>query len=203
MPKKIFTRIILTLLVGASGGAMYLLSNSWGDAFSAINIHLEFEKHIPFVPNAIIAYLLIFPFLTTPIFLAKEPDDFWRILGMYGVLVVSSWAVFMLCPTTMPRPEMNYDGFVGGIFFLVRWLDKPHNLFPSLHVSSVIYVALVNGRFCPKAGIPSWICAILIAVSTLLVKQHAFVDVLGGVAFAFGAYGLLRVLGEKQAVRTV
>lgn len=192
--EKIGKRFLWLLMISVLGGLGYLAANVWGKLIGATDVQFAFENHIPFVPNAIIAYLLIFPFLLTPVFLVKKYSDFALVIGVYGLLVFVSVVIFFQFPTTMTRPNVAIHGFAGWLFDIIRAVDGEYNLFPSLHVSSVVFVALVNGFFCPKAKWPSWVCAVLISASTLLVKQHAVVDVLGGAGIGVSAYILLRLL---------
>lgn len=191
MIEKKGKRFFWLALLGGLGAAGYLAANVWGRVWGATDVQFAFENHIPFVPDAIIAYLLIFPFLLAPVFLVKRYSDFIPVLGVYAALVFVSLVIFFQFPTIMARPNTPVYGFAGWLFGIIRAIDGPNNLFPSLHVSSVVYVAQVNGFFCPKAKWPSWVCAVLISVSTLLVKQHAVVDVLGGAVFGTAAYMLL------------
>jgi len=191
-------RFLWLILLGGVGGIWYLAANAWGKLLGATDVQFNFENCIPFVPNAIFAYFLIFPFLLTPVFLVKKYNDFISIAVCYAALIFASVVIFFQFPTTMTRPGLPADEFMGWLFSIVRTIDGPNNLFPSLHVSSVTYVAFVNGHFCPKARWLSWLCATVISISTLLVKQHALADVLGGIVFGAAAFILLWLLREKK-----
>lgn len=182
------------------GGGLYLLANNYGNKMEAYNIMIDLDNAIPFIPEAIIIYLLIFPFfLAAPVFLVKKYSDFQHVIDAYLLLIIVSFVFFILYPTTMPRPEISRDGFIGWLFWITRLIDKPHNLFPSLHVSSVIYVALLNSQFSPAWRWLSWVGAILISASTLLVKQHAILDVAGGAVYGITAYVFFRVRMAQDA----
>jgi len=196
--EKIRERFVWLAVLVSLSAAGYLAVNAGGKLRNATDVQFVFENSIPFVPNAIIIYLLIFPFLLAPVFIVKKYADFIEVLAIYAVLVVVSLATFFAFPTTMARPSIPAGGFIGRLFSVIWAVDGPHNLFPSLHVSSVVFAALVNGFFCPKAKLPSWLGAVLISVSTLFVKQHALVDVLGGAVFGASAYILLRLLRRKE-----
>ncbi len=198
MIEKIKQRFFWLAVLVSLSGIGYLAANAWGKLWGALSVQFSFEECIPFMPDAIFAYLLIFPFLLAPVFIVKKYSDFAAVLAAYALLVVISLAIFFQFPTTMARPRAPDFGFVGWLFSAVRTIDGPNNLFPSLHVSSVVYVALVNGYFCPKAKWISWVCVILISISTLLVKQHALVDVFGGAVLGLSAYVLLRVLRRQE-----
>jgi len=170
------------------GGGSYLLANNWGGTVGGWNIQLEFERHIPFIPATIFIYWLIFPYLATPVFTVKKYEDFFKVICGYLVTTFVSASVFFLFPTTMARPELAADSWLKPLFEAIYFLDGPYNLFPSLHVSSVSYVGFVNWRFCERFRIPSVLSAILICLSTLTVKQHAVLDVIGGLAVGWSAF---------------
>lgn len=74
--------------------------------------------------------------------------------------------------------------------------DKPGNTFPSLHVATTVLGAL---RLRHRRGGALWLLwAALISVSTLTVKQHFLVDVLGGLAVAFAVHAVV----FRKAART-
>lgn len=198
MTEKTGKRILWLAVIGFFGGMGYLAANVWGKIWGATDVQFTFENRIPFVPNAIIIYLLIFPFLLTPVFLVKKYSDFVLVAGAYALLVFVSVVIFFQFPTTMERPDVAIRGFTGWLFGIMRAVDGEYNLFPSLHVSSVVFAAFVNGFFCPKAKWPSWAGAVLISTSTLLVKQHAIVDVLGGAVLGVVGYLVLRVLRRQE-----
>jgi len=178
------------LIVGVVGGGLYILTNALGNLRGAVDIELWFEKYIPFVPDAVFVYLLIFPFLLSVVFRVKKYRDFFHVVLTYLLLIFISVAIFSIFPTTMKRPEIMENGTTAFLFYAIRLADGPNNLFPSLHVSSSVLAALVNGHFCPKSRIISIVVAVAISLSTLLVKQHAVLDVLGGALLGFATFWL-------------
>lgn len=164
------------------------MANSWGRLIGGWNIQFEFEKYIPFIPWMLLIYFLIFPYLATLIFTVPKYQDFFKAVCGYFLITIVSVAVFFCVPTTMLRPEIAADGWLRYFFDAIYYVDGPHNLFPSLHVSSVSYVGFVNWRFCKKFRILSAALAVLICLSTLTVKQHAILDVLGGLGLGWAAF---------------
>ena len=94
---------------------------------------------------------------------------------------------FAFYPTTNVRPELVGNGiFVQGMRFLYQ-IDKPVNLFPSIHCMASWFCCIgIRG----DKKVPGWykivsvMIAVLVFVSTLVTKQHVIVDVIGGVAVA-------------------
>ena len=181
-PEEFYKRVYWCSVLMVIGGGLYLLANSWGRVMGSYNIQFNFEKKIPFIPWTIFIYYLIFPYLATAIFTVPKYRDFFRVVGGYWLITFVSSAIFFMLPTTMPRPDeiVPQSGLMGLLFRAIYFVDGPHNLFPSLHVSSVSYIGFVNWRFSLRFRILSTVAAILISVSTLTVKQHAVVDMLGG-----------------------
>lgn len=101
---------------------------------------------------------------------------------------------FFLFPTTIISPTSNYslqqlleisNWFSAHGMYLIYNTDQLFNCFPSLHVATAFVAA--NGLKNEKIQIQiiGYIIAILIAYSTLQVKQHFFYDVLGGIVLSF------------------
>lgn len=94
---------------------------------------------------------------------------------------------FVFYPTTNVRPELVGNGiFVQGMRFLYQ-IDKPVNLFPSIHCMASWFCCIgIRG----DKKVPGWykivsvMIAVLVFISTLVTKQHVIVDVIGGVAVA-------------------
>jgi membrane-associated phospholipid phosphatase len=60
--------------------------------------------------------------------------------------------------------------------------------------------ALASHRVNRGLGVLATICAALVALSTLLTKQHYVVDVIGGVVLAFVAYGAFIATYPRERV---
>jgi membrane-associated phospholipid phosphatase len=90
--------------------------------------------------------------------------------------------VFVVFPSELgfSRAE-NIDGFEG-IFNWLHVVDKPHNLFPSLHITfttiaTFVMISVTQSRLF-HASIIAW--AVMITFSVVLVHQHHLIDVLTG-----------------------
>lgn len=129
----------------------------------------------------------------------KKYDDFLLVMFFFIILTLASVATFIIFPTRIGRIDIIFDGLVGRLFKILYFMDGPNNLFPSSHVSSAVYISLVNGYFCPKSKIWVWILAVLISASTLFIKQHFLLDVVGGILFGLAAYVALRI--KLSAIR--
>jgi membrane-associated phospholipid phosphatase len=70
---------------------------------------------------------------------------------------------------------------------LVQQIDRPGNVFPSLHVAQTSTLAFLLYRDRPRLGVFTIALAALLALSTVTTKQHFIADVISGYALAFAA----------------
>lgn len=140
----------------------------------------DWELALPLVPAMIYVYLSLWGLFLLPLFTLQK-SQLIQLGKQMAFAIVISGIVFFLLPTEVgfaPRPELT-DGHPG--FQLVYFMDEPHNLFPSLHISlsSLIVVALYarGGTWWRTLLVVWWL---LLTVSVLLTHQHHVLDILGG-----------------------
>ena len=144
------------------------------------------DARIPFSPPWITVYLLCFPYwvFTGLLILSEEKACAYRITASYILALIVSFAVFLLWPGTMERPEVTGSGVFDSLVRFVYSVDSPTNLCPSLHVMLSYYC--VRGALGGK-NVAHWYKAfsivffVLVCCSVLLVKQHALIDVPAGI----------------------
>jgi len=149
------------------------------------------EARLPYAPAWIWVYLAYYPLCFAPLLLPeirREPGFFWRIVGAYLMQFALCFAFFLLFPTRMTRPPAGGEGLARTAIEWTYLLDPGFNIFPSLHVSVLVFTSWLFGRFCGKAaGRAFWTATALIAASTLLVKQHCLLDLVAGAAVGTAA----------------
>ena len=91
----------------------------------------------------------------------------------------------------MIRPSVTNTDIWATILSWIYTFDKPHNLFPSTHISLSFMSTLILHK---KAA---YIWFILIAFSTLFVKQHYILDILGGLVVGGIGYLIYKIAKEK------
>jgi membrane-associated phospholipid phosphatase len=142
------------------------------------------DRYIPFIPQFIIPYLALVPFIVTgliaALFTPVAPELYLALI--IGVLSGSFTRYFV--HSGIRQPEIRKRDFYNR---LVHWLyvndDRAHT-FPSSHVLISITMSYYLAVAFPQFMFLIWTVGILIAGSTVFVKQHYIVDVLGGLAFA-------------------
>lgn len=150
---------------------------------------IALDRLLPVVPVWALIYGALYAFLiVVPVFVIQQPEMIRRTLWAYITVWSLAFACFLVYPTIAPRPEtVTGSGFaVWGLRFLYE-ADPPYNCFPSIHVAHSFVSALACHRVHRGLGRVSLTSASLVAIATLLTKQHYIADAIGGVVLAMSA----------------
>ncbi|GAA5213179.1 hypothetical protein GCM10025776_00810 [Corallincola platygyrae] len=174
----------------------------WAKKHAAGTVIYDFatplDQWLPQIPLFIIFYMLGYLFVFSPCFTLKKKAEFYWGTACFFLILTISFAIFKLFPVAMDKTiAMGTDG----LSTLTRFQqenDTKYNNFPSLHVSLNLFAFLVFARhhrtfFWQMLPIPC-----LIIASTVLVKQHLVLDLVGGVMMALSAYALFLTLLKRQ-----
>ncbi|OGG44385.1 hypothetical protein A2841_01760 [Candidatus Kaiserbacteria bacterium RIFCSPHIGHO2_01_FULL_48_10] len=147
---------------------------------------MPIDGRVPFLPIFVLPYLGLLPFVIMAFFILYTTEvavPFLLSLTIVGVLFGITGP---LISCGAPRADATGKGILRSLVRFVYWVDGKHNnaVFPSTHVYlSVIcgyYLALVFSVYAPFI----WLGALLIAMSTIFIKQHNVMDIGGGVLWA-------------------
>jgi len=170
----------------------YTFTNILTDFRDPLNVYSEIDKKIPLVKTTILFYLTGYPaLLAMPVLLIEDKENFLRLMTAIGSIAFISCLIFLCCPTTTYRPQMIGSDFFSCLFVYLHAVDGPNNCFPSLHVSLSCFI----GWFLhEKKYLQYWplIIALLVTLSTVFTKQHAIIDIIGGLAITWGAIKLIQ-----------
>jgi membrane-associated phospholipid phosphatase len=183
LPKQFPTRLaILGLYV-----AYFILTYKGIQIFTAsyvlnINPALPYEALIPFVPATFYIYSLAYLFPAVLIFLTDIPTLKKIMLGFVFVSLIH-YIVFLTFPISYTlRPSINPNqDFTSWLIYQFYLIDTPLNSLPSIHVSFVYLTYYFMKKYAtPRLAHMGHFLAYLIAISTILVKQHYILDVFAG-----------------------
>jgi membrane-associated phospholipid phosphatase len=96
---------------------------------------------------------------------------------------------------------MGEADFVSWGITLNQFLDPPYNCFPSLHVGNSYIAAFGILAAGTSLGIFAMGWATLIAISTVVVRHHFFVDVVAGFAMSIALYLILIFPLRKREIK--
>lgn len=152
-------------------------------------IHVALDDKIPFLEYFIVPYLLWFVFVAGFVlyFFFKDSGEFYKLTG----LLICGMTLFLIISTVWPngltlRPTtFARDNIFVDLCKQLWTADTATNVFPSIHVynSLAVAIAVVKSKHLKShrwIQISSVILAILIILSTVFLKQHSVVDVIGG-----------------------
>lgn len=147
-------------------------------------LFMDWERAIPFIPAFILPYMSS-DLLFVAAFMAAADRAALQRLGLRcGLAIALSAAVFVAFPLQAGFEWPAAEGWTAPLF-AVLGLDRPYNQFPSLHISLGFIAWHTLDRRLGQAWrwpLAAWFLAI--AASTLLVRQHHFIDLPGGATVA-------------------
>lgn len=183
-PSYAYLPLIITVLLHM---AIY-----WGTkAISGNAVHhsipVSFEDAIPFAPEWVTVYTATFIFwiLGLAVCMRQERELCFRMFtGLYIAELICA-VFFIALPTVIDRPEaaggLYYDRLLAQLYAS----DQPTNLFPSMHCmfAYMVFRGFMIAKLDKPVVIGSGLFAALVCASTVFVKQHFFVDIIGGIVF--------------------
>ena len=171
---------------------------------------IPFDDRIPFFAPAVVFYVLWFPlmFFTGLWLLLKDGGNFRRYMFSLALCMTLAAVVYLLWPNGQDlRPDLSqprglFEWMLGGLYRI----DTNTNVLPSLHVACVVPV-IVCLRVTPtirRRAVPAAVTllSLLVAASTVFVKQHAILDLAAGAvlgaAAVLAAFAVFRGKGGKE-----
>ncbi len=168
----------------------YMLINNATVGKQVSNFSTRLDQIFPLVPAFIIVYLSGYIQAMMPYFVLKDIRTVRKGAIVYLVAITVAYIVFLLLPVKIDRPLLLGTDIFTIILAKAYMIDKPYNLFPSLHVVLSFIPAFLCFRENRKYGF-MFVWSAIIALSTLFVKQHFIVDVLSGFTLASMTYLLV------------
>lgn len=154
------------------------------------------DTAIPLIPWTIVIYFGCFLHWGLHyIWMAAKGNRDTRQFYVTDFLIKSVSFLFFLClPTAMHRPVVTGTDFWNDAIRFLYWIDKPYNLFPSIHCS-VSWLCWISVQ--KNTQVSKWyryftlISAIAVCMSTLTTRQHVLADIVGGILVAEGCWALV------------
>lgn len=176
--------VLLPVMLGS-----YFLTKWIRFGYGPFYPQLGIDRAVPFFPPFILIYIGSFVswFAGFCMLVRYSEADLYEFSAAALLCFAVSAAVYILYPVEIVRPDASGSGLWLWLVRFIYAVDTPQNLFPSMHcmLSWLYYTAIRGKKAYPAALRIGWlIFAVLVFASTLFVKQHYFVDFLGGVALA-------------------
>ncbi|MBM4366280.1 MAG: phosphatase PAP2 family protein [Deltaproteobacteria bacterium] len=147
-----------------------------------------------YLPGYVCLFMLV-------LWLLRDPANFRASLVSFaGIALVAVAAFVWLAMPAPPRPVLVPRG---ASEWLLAWLygfDPAANVFPSLHVANSVLCAGIAWRLDRRLGGVAWALALLVALSTVTLRQHWIADVVSGSLLGWAgvvAWARLRALAGR------
>lgn len=152
-----------------------------GASIHAVQASYWIDHAIPLVPFFIIFYMAGYFFAFVYAFKEKSESRFQLAMSFYFLLLTCSFLIFKFFPVEMQKTYAAGEDLFSYLTYSQQRLDTSYNNFPSLHVSINLFTfLLLKNLLTQKLKFVAGIFTFCIVISTLLVKQHLFIDVVGG-----------------------
>ena len=155
--------------------------------------YIPWDDLIPFCEYFVVFYCMWYPLLIgTALYLFLRDDRSFRLYAWFLIVAFTGTLLFCLLfpngqdlrPLVMPR-----DNFFSRWVAALYSIDTSTNVFPSVHVVGSVGAAgavwnCYSLREHRRLRYGTVILAVLICLSTLFIKQHTLLDVIGGAALS-------------------
>lgn len=191
------------LLWAAAMGLFFFLVYGSANGIAAMTaphpaLYMDWERAIPFIPAFIVPYMSSDILFVAAFLAARDRDALQRLALRCGLAVILSAAVFLALPLQVGFERPAVDGWPAPLFSLMG-LDRPYNQFPSLHISlGIVAWHALDRRLDGIARLPLALWFLAIGASTVLVRQHHFIDLPGGLAVAALVFWLVPEVGRTR-----
>lgn len=194
--KKFNIRHILTILLPAMitfGVNMfaYMVPKQIVSPSRYIFLDMEIDRHIPLIPWFALFYYMAFAQWFNYFLQASFGDRTLRNRYFSSDIIAKIFVfmIFMIWPTAVNRPSVEgVTGIWGWVLSMTFTVDNPLGALPSLHCfySWLAFRYSLDAEPAERRWI-TWLqllLSLLVFASTVLIKQHYFVDIIGGIACA-------------------
>lgn len=163
-------------------------------------MHVALDDRIPFSEYFIIPYLLWFFYVAGAIlyFFFTNKQDYYRLCTFLFVGMTISLLICTFFENgTDLRPVVDPNkNFCSMLVSILHSADTSTNVFPSIHAynSLGVHIAVMRSEALRKyrfVRIGSFVLMFLICLSTMFLKQHSVIDVVGSMIMAYIMYPLV------------
>jgi membrane-associated phospholipid phosphatase len=193
--------LLVAMLVFLFFEVGYLWAGAGHSPRSAWHAATWLDGQIPLVPLFIVFYMLGYFFVLSPAFILRERCDFQAGIAVFVLMLGCAFLIFHLFPVYMHKQIAMGSDFFSSLTRHQQRMDVPYNNLPSLHVTLNVYAWLLIFHQAGRRALWWLPLPICIVVSTVLVKQHLLLDLLGGLVLATAGFLLWRWLRRRDWIR--
>jgi membrane-associated phospholipid phosphatase len=190
-------KIILLLTIIALYLGIYRLVQTMNPV--GFNLEIGLDKHIPLIPEFAVIYLLYIPMIIFVLAFYWNDYKTYRSMSLMLIAVISiAIMIYSAFQTEVLRPIIASTDFFTRLTNTIYKYDMPNNTFPSLHVALTSTISAFVYEKNTRVGMFLIPLTFLIILSTMFIKQHVFLDIIGGLMLAFIIFKNKKVFDIKE-----
>tara|TARA_Y100000310_G_scaffold150201_3_gene149644 strand:+ start:18832 stop:19485 length:654 start_codon:yes stop_codon:yes gene_type:complete len=150
---------------------------------NSINFLTPLDSYMPLMPELIWVYhSLPIVMVVTIMFLTQNKQLLYTVISSFLAVMVVNSLFHIIAPSFYPRPELIPQTLSEEFLMWTYNIDGANNTFPSTHVSYAFLMMLTaadtqKAKLYPILKYCFILWAVMITISTLLLKQHYIADV--------------------------
>ena len=152
---------------------------------------IKFDDVIPFIPIFIIPYIGYFFYVIMTIIYLWNTKYINSFFITYIISYIIAGLFWYFVPNGVKRPKIIKKDVFSRLTAFIHKYDDDTNGFPSAHIFASFICTYFLLIAYPEQFILIWSINLLISFSTVFVKQHYVLDILGGLI----NFGLSVILG--------
>ncbi len=162
-------------------------------------LKIPFDDMIPLVKQMIYIYHMFMPlvFIMGLVLFTYDIESQKVYVVSLIISQLIAYVIYYLFQTDVPRADVSLlgDDLASRMIKFTYSVDNHYSGFPSLHVGNMttLIFILFRSKLSKKISLPVIALAVMIALSTVLVKQHVFLDMPAGIVH--GIYSVF--IGER------
>ncbi len=161
-------------------------------ATSILSVQSPLDLALPFLPWMMVFYISFYAYFPIMFWLGAAEHRRHQGERLTLRLIQASWVAFVIflvfpVEVDLRHQVVHSDDSFASLFAALHALDTPYNAWPSLHVLQSLLVVLTvqawlanDGALRPLLRALLWSAWTLLALSTMLVKQHYIFDAVTG-----------------------
>lgn len=167
------------------------------------SLKIPLDDKIPLIKELIIVYHTFMPMVIVSCLMVmnRSREEFWRMILVLFLSQTLGYLVYTFYQTYVPRYDTSKlgDDFFSWVLKLTYSIDGNYSGAPSLHVSnmlvSIIFITRSTYKLSTKIILNLYLS--LIALTTVLVKQHVVLDIPAGLLHAVICYIIGSIIYNK------
>ena len=188
-------------------------------------IYSSLDAYIPTIPGFVFFYYswFIYCYVILIIFFFTSEKDYFNAFWFmaFGMTLFCIFNYFYPTGLNLRPDSVEGSGLAAALLRAMYAIDTPTNVFPSIHVYDTVgmHAAILHSEtvtnWAAKHSADETSCrrkvriihlisavwGILICLSTLFIKQHSVIDLIGGLALGAVVYFVMYMMPKKERIR--